>query len=674
MYAVSSEFHTQVLSGAEQRAILLFDDAVFTKDEIALNGALSFTEAFCAEEDFTIGLCPSVSNKAYLMNYDGMLDDFTFGQYKAWLGVFIENGAFTPQSGAIASLVVNETDTLSLHSTPPYVKVNGSGLSDQPSFDPLAAVQYNGYVYVISSAGAYYKYDISDYSGEAVTVNAIMTRRGTLWAADNYCAKFGSNILYEYEQTGTYAQYEFCPMGVFNADRPATVRKTIVSFTAYDNMELFDVDITDWFAALTYPMTLGEMYAALCTEIGVTTTTTTFINSTHSYTVAPFTSSALTAKALLKYIAEAACSNARFDRDGNLELCWFSQQVWDYWADYTWDQLSAYTWDQIATPVCTMAESSLFSIQIAEYIVSQIDGLSVKAESLDVGVSLGGTSNIYQLLACPLITGDSESEISAMATPIYNRLIQAPEYTPITASIKGDCSLQGGDMLKITYDGEDYCTPIFTQTITWNGACRVSFSSTGNDTRDIESVQSIEQFESRQRMLLVEKSVDGLTVTATANTSGVESNAAQLNLLAEEISLRVTETIFNSALAEKADSDDVDTLYESIMTQTASNIEYVFNILSGNINDVSGDFDDYKSELTTYLRILAEGILEMGRSDSPMTMQLTNTQLSFLQSGIVLAYFANNKMYVTEAEMEKATIADFVWQKTTGGTGLVYGG
>ena len=42
--------------------------------------------------------------------------------------------------------------------------------------------------------------------------------------------------------------------------------------------------------------------------------------------------------------------------------------------------------------------------------------------------------------------------------------------------------------------------------------------------------------------------------------------------------------------------------------------------------------------------------LDMGSSESSVKMRLTNTRLSFVQAGTELAYFSDNKLYVTRLE------------------------
>lgn len=523
MYTVSSDFHAAVLAGAEQRAVLRFSDAVLSGNDIPVNGGLRLTEPFCAQDDLTIGLCPSASLAVTLANVGGMLDEFTFGEFKAYLGVKIDSDTYTPVVGAAATLPLDESNTVSIFSTTPYVKINGTAAANQPSFVPQAIMALDHFLYVISSAGAYFRYSLfwdggtwaelaegtwadqavntwDSYAnlfagGVSVTTNALMIAKGVSYAAAHRAVVLHDNIMNEYATDGTYKTYEMCPLGVFHADRPATVRKERVAFTAYDNMDKMDVDVTDWFAALTYPITLGEIFAGLCARVGITTTTTTFLNSTQSYATAPFASTSLTGRKLLKYIAEAACSIARFDREGSLELAWFG------------------------TNSQTIAESIETAVAIAEYAVAPIDKLQVQTETTDIGVVVGTGTNAYVLLASPLITGNNDTEIRAFATPIYDRMAAFSTFLPISVSVVGDWSYQAGDIADVVINGDTYSLPIFTQVVAWNGACKSTLSSTGSALRDVNAVTNREVFETNQKRTLLEKTVDGVSVTVSTKSA-----------------------------------------------------------------------------------------------------------------------------------------------------------
>ena len=59
-----------------------------------------------------------------------------------------------------------------------------------------------------------------------------------------------------------------------------------------------------------------------------------------------------------------------------------------------------------------------------------------------------------------------------------------------------------------------------------------------------------------------------------------------------------------------------------------------------------------------YIRFSAEGI-ELGDELSPFKTKITNTRISFFQSGQEVAYISNNKLYITQALfMQKSTIGN----------------
>lgn len=129
-----------------------------------------------------------------------------------------------------------------------------------------------------------------------------------------------------FTENGTTALYEFAPLGVFIAQRPNVIRKnTVVNVVANDQMTLFDVDMPAKIdLGLSYPTTIGTITASMCSYLGVTLKTTTFLNSTLTVAKEPKVFESATMRDVLSLIAEAACSIARFARDGELEFVWFN--------------------------------------------------------------------------------------------------------------------------------------------------------------------------------------------------------------------------------------------------------------------------------------------------------------------------------------------------------------
>ena len=119
--------------------------------------------------------------------------------------------------------------------------------------------------------------------------------------------------------------YEFTPLGIFIADRPNVVKKKILSITANDQMQLFDVDMpSSSQLGVTYPITLSNLFKKMCTHVGVQYKSASFLNSGLVVSSEPEDFSDATMREVLGWIAEASCSICRFDRDGRLEMAWFT--------------------------------------------------------------------------------------------------------------------------------------------------------------------------------------------------------------------------------------------------------------------------------------------------------------------------------------------------------------
>ena len=93
---------------------------------------------------------------------------------------------------------------------------------------------------------------------------------------------------------------------------------------------------------------------------------------------------------------------------------------------------------------------------------------------------------------------------------------------------------------------------------------------------------------------------------------------------------------------------------------------------------MTGELDGAASDLYSFFRFYSDSgnvpHLEMGASDSRMKMDLTNSRLSFKMDGGEVAYFSDNKLYVTNVEaierMSVGTPANGYLEMVTTDTGV----
>ena len=139
-----------------------------------------------------------------------------------------------------------------------------------------------------------------------------------------------------FTENGVERTYAFAPLGVFYANKPKYLNQKIISITAYDQMELFEHDMPSAAVlSLTYPTTIGDILYAVCAYYGITCPSE-FLNSDLEVAEEPKEFANATIREVISWIAECACSIARFSRDGELELAWFTDTELTYGeSDYT---------------------------------------------------------------------------------------------------------------------------------------------------------------------------------------------------------------------------------------------------------------------------------------------------------------------------------------------------
>lgn len=131
----------------------------------------------------------------------------------------------------------------------------------------------------------------------------------------------------------------------------------------------------------------------------------------------------------------------------------------------------------------------------------------------------------------------------------------------------------------------------------------------------------------------------------------ITRNASDITQLSDQITLKVSTDTYTMGVASKADTSWVVERLESIINQTASDIEFSFNEAKQYTIDVNDSFTDFVDEVRSYQRFSSDGI-ELGVQGSPFLAKLGNTQLSFIQNGVEIAYISNNKLYITEAQVK----------------------
>ena len=376
MYNASAAFHEAVANGAHQIALLIFDDDVFTNDDINVTAGIEFNDYFNMEEDMAIGQALSNEISFSLFNDTGLLNDYELGDFTATIGAKI--GEETVSVSGIVN-AQSASHTYAAYASSPYLKRDGVAVSSQPGRRITSMVIYNNTVYCRLNNGAIVGYKDSDGSSKSVTVGNHF--KALMKSLDGKGVSFVNNILRIWNGTKKKT-YEFVPLGKFNAERPNVPYVNEIRFTCYDLMQRFEKDMpSDADLGISYPIPFGSLFRKMCIYADIPYRSTTFINSTAMLTGRPDDFDSATMREVLQWLAEAACSVARIDRDGYLIMDWMRDTD------------------------LTINETGYSEFNPYWYQTKKISKLDNRASSGDYEHTLGTGDEVYLIQDNPLLKG-----------------------------------------------------------------------------------------------------------------------------------------------------------------------------------------------------------------------------------------------------------------------------
>lgn len=344
-------------------------------------------------------------------------------------------------------------------------------------------------------------------------------------------------------------------LGYFTGEKPEKLnREDIVVFTAYDRMSKFETLADNWFASLTYPMTVQQLYASLCSYVGVQYVSGDELSNimSRSYATAPITSNGLLCRDVLALIAEAAGCYAKIDTNGKVKLVWFEDHT-DYVVtgddefrvdslginfgtnSKTWEDLESYTWEQLEQ--MTWSDIEYYQQQL------QIKCLSVKQTIDDVGVLLptGGSGNTYMIVDNPFLTTANDTEVATYIQPILDRLVAFGGYLPMSVTCVGNPLVEAGDIITAYVKGEEVAMPIFVKEMTCTSACTDRYEATGNVKRQEITPVNREKLSQGGRFHIFRNDIDELYSElydpTTGDVSMLNQTASALGLSAAGIDI-----------------------------------------------------------------------------------------------------------------------------------------
>ena len=561
MYQASAAFHAAAMAEEAGTLLLQFvDGTLLTTEDV---GNIEITYPLNEETDVTVGKCVSAELRCTVLNYHGLLSGYGFGRCSVSMGVMVGTEEWAMpvcRAAVVHGYGTDSAVTISAHEDAPFLRVNGSAGSSQPTFSPDCLVLMGDTLYAGDGTNLWAA-TIDGTTLTAKTVdNDFLAYKLGQWSGRGI--SYQGKMAYEFASGGV-DKYEYVPLGTFYFNTPEQRRVANISCEALDGMQLFNVDVDDWWAALKWPLTRGQLLQSLCTYVGVTLNTATFPGSTKSIASAPMAGNGLVGKDVLGWIAEAACSYARMSRDGGLELVWF------------------------ATQNVKLTQNQHFGDSPAEYETPAVEALHVMVANTDLGVMLpeNGSGNEYQVLDNPLYYGSTEAEIRGKAQDLYNRLVAFPAYTPNSVDAVCDWAIEPGDIIQVVGgDGTTRTLPIFRMVLKWAGGwARATYECTGGTGRKPAT-------QSKRREFAAYRAYHKLAVDITGIKSeigDVQGNVANLEITASELRTQINGKIDGSEAQSL-----IDQTVDKISLEVSSGTSGTTLALKSNGVEISSDTVD----------------------------------------------------------------------------------
>ena len=135
--------------------------------------------------------------------------------------------------------------------------------------------------------------------------------------------------------------------------------------------------------------------------------------------------------------------------------------------------------------------------------------------------------------------------------------------------------------------------------------------------------------------------------------------------------VQTAQTVVISAMQDYVLKQNFEEYQETIETQfrqTASDFTFLFNSAITQIEEVNGQTNKQFQEIQKYIRF-EDGNIILGEVGNELTLNIQNDRIQFLQNNVEVAYFSNNKLYVTDGEfLNSLQLGNFAFKPRANGS------
>ena len=249
------------------------------------------------------------------------------------------------------------------------------------------------------------------------------------------------------------------------SDKPTSDRRWR-DLTCYDMMrDIINADVYEWYASLTFPMTIKQIRDSFFEYIGVVQETTTLVNDSFSVLGDFAVGTTLSGKDVITSICELNGVFGHISRDG----------VFEY----------------ISLPSAETITLDYYvngSGTYEDYVCEKITGITAKSTANgEIGTTVGTEDNLYQMTGNLMIVGqEGTQELTTALTTLLNA-IKDNEYRPFTVKTYGNPMLPVGTSIVIETGNQTINSFVMAKTMTGIQALKDDLSAKGNKTYPIDA-------------------------------------------------------------------------------------------------------------------------------------------------------------------------------------------
>lgn len=238
-----------------------------------------------------------------------------------------------------------------------------------------------------------------------------------------------------------------------------TANRTKKEIVAYDSLyDAINKDVTDWYNALTFPMTLATFRNSFFTHVGITEKTASLINDnlTLQKGINP---SRLLGGEVIRAICQINGCFGKMTRDNKFEYKILS-----------------------STSVYSVTPSMYTECKFEDYTVNQIDKVIIRQEENDIGGSYGSGDNALIIQGNFLVYG-LENGYETIAQNILS-VVGSITYTPAEISCIGNPCVEVGDLIIVSRtNGQTFNTYVLSRKLNNIQSIKDQYTSFGNESR-----------------------------------------------------------------------------------------------------------------------------------------------------------------------------------------------